>query len=539
MESEHTEISGPPPTVPAADGPGPDSLTVWTLLASCLAVCVAQIALAMPATLNGLFQADLHPVGTQLTWISDAFLLPTAVLELTFGVLGDLFGRRRLLLFGGAFIVIGAIVSAGAGAVHQLWAGQALTGLGAAALFPTSLAAIAAGTRHERSRARGIASWSGSLAIGAMAAPLLGGLAGTYGTWKDAFTVLAILGALSTLLSLRATNSSAPQGRSLDWGGQITLAVGLFALLYAVIDGGNVGWSAPGVIGGFLAAAVFLGLFLLAEQRARAPMLRLTLFRNPAFSGAAAVALIGMFTYLGTAYSISIRMSAVQGQSSLRTAVPFLLLNGAAPLLGPVMVRALQRVDPRLLLGGSLVLMGIGDFWLAALPVTDTTIPSLLGPFILVGIGFAGTLNAITAAAVNTVPVHLTGMASGATSMMRDFGQTLGPAIIGSIALGHAAASFSSRLATAGLSPAQLGAVTAVNKAGGTLAVVAAGGAAPRSPLAAGVPSAVTALGQGYSIGFAVCGISALVAAAVAVVLVRGLGSRETAPDLAPTAATA
>src|SRR6185312_10529182 len=131
-----------------------------------------------------------------------------------------------------------------------------------------------------------------------------------------------------------------------------------------------------------------------------------------AFAGAAAVALIGMFAYLGTAYSISIRMSAVQGQSSLRTSVPFLLLNGATPLLGPVMVRALQRVDPRLLLGGSLALMAIGDFWLAALPIADTTIPSLLAPFVLVGIGFAGTLNAITAAAVNTVPVHLAGMAS-------------------------------------------------------------------------------------------------------------------------------
>jgi MFS family permease len=539
VESEHTETPGTPSTPPSAAAPAPDTLTGWTLAAACLAVCVAQIALAMPATLNGLFQADLHPVGTQLTWISDAFLLPTAVLELTFGVLGDLFGRRRLLLFGGASIVAGAIVSATAGAVHQLWAGQALTGLGAAALFPTTLAAIAAGTSHGRSRARGIASWSGALAVGAVAAPLLGGLAGTYGTWQDAFTVLAILGGLSILLSLRATNSSAPEGRSLDWGGQITLAVGLFALLYAVIDGGNVGWSAPAVIGGFIAAAVFLGLFLLAELRAAAPMLRLGLFRNPAFAGAAAVALIGMFTYLGTAYSISIRMSAVQGQSSLRTSVPFLLLNGATPLLGPVMVRALQRVDARLLLGGSLVLMAIGDFWLAALPISDTTIPSLLGPFVLVGIGFAGTLNAITAAAVNTVPLRLAGMASGATSMMRDFGQTLGPAIIGSIALGHAAAAFSSRLASAGLSPQQLGAVTAVNKAGGTLAVVAVGGADPHSPVAAGLPSAVASLGQGYSIGFAVCGISALVAAAVAVLLVRGLGSREETLEAVPTALAA
>src|SRR5260370_25136024 len=84
----------------------PGGLAVGTLIAGCLAVCLAQIGIAIPATLNGLFQTDLHPIGSQLTWISDAFLLPVAVLELTFGVLGDLFGRKRLLV-GGAVLMAG------------------------------------------------------------------------------------------------------------------------------------------------------------------------------------------------------------------------------------------------------------------------------------------------------------------------------------------------------------------------------------------------------------------------------------------------
>src|SRR2546429_5459208 len=116
----------------------PHSLRRGTLIASCLAVCLAQIALAMPATLNGLFQEDLHPVGSQLTWISDAFLLPVSVLELTFGVLGDLFGRKRLLVGGGALLVAGEALAAAANSIHMLWVGQAIAGLGAAAMFPTS-----------------------------------------------------------------------------------------------------------------------------------------------------------------------------------------------------------------------------------------------------------------------------------------------------------------------------------------------------------------------------------------------------------------
>lgn len=119
---------------------------------------LAQIALAMAATLNGLFQESLHPVGSQLTWISDAFLLPVTVLELAFGVLGDLFGRKRLLIGGAGLLAHGEVVAATAGGVAQWWAGQLLGGLGAAELFPTTLVMVAAGTHTPRDRAGALRS---------------------------------------------------------------------------------------------------------------------------------------------------------------------------------------------------------------------------------------------------------------------------------------------------------------------------------------------------------------------------------------------
>src|SRR5580704_15559557 len=128
-------------------------LTRGTLYAGVIAVGVAQLALAIPAVLQGLFQKDLGPTSSQLTWISDAFLVPVTLLELTFGVVGDLFGRKRLLIGGAVLLAIGEAVARltpGPGTstgtrVLVLWIGMALAAAGAAAIMPTSLAMLAAG----------------------------------------------------------------------------------------------------------------------------------------------------------------------------------------------------------------------------------------------------------------------------------------------------------------------------------------------------------------------------------------------------------
>jgi MFS family permease len=504
------------------------SLPLGTLVAGCLAVCLAQIGLAIPATLNGLFQEHLHPVGSQLTWISDAFLLPVAVLELSFGVLGDLFGRKQLLVGGAALLCAGEVVAASAAGIHQLWVGQALAGLGAAALFPTSLAMIAAGTHTGPQRARAIAVWASSLSAGGFLAPLLGGITGTYGSWRSAFVVVAVLAAMSALVSLwLATNSRSPEGRSLDVGGQITIGVGLFALLYAVIQGPTDGWGSTPVVVAFVIAAVFVGLFVVAESRASSPLLRLDLFRNRSFAIASVVAVVGMFSFLGTAYAASIRLGPIQHQSPMRTAFAFLLLNGITPVLTPLTSRLLHRLPARALLTTGLALIAAGDFLAAGLDVGNRNLASLILPLGLVGIGFAFTVSSITATAVNTVPLPLAGMASAATNLLRDFGFTLGPAVIGAVALSQAASRVTSSLDTSSsLNAESKAAAHAVLQEGGPLAL---NSVPATSPPGAARTYALDALGHGYGIGFVVCGSAALFSALLAVTALRGRTAQESA----------
>ena len=530
----------------AASAPGRSAvhtptLTIGTQVSTALAVLVAQVGLAIPAVLNGLFQQDLHTTSSQLTWISDAFLVPVALLELSFGVLGDMFGRKRLLIGGSALMAVGEVISvltpaAGASnhsSIAVLWTGQALTGIGAAVLFPTSLAMVAAGTHTTQHRARGIAIWAGALSSGGFVSPLIGGLvtkvhwgSDPSASWRWAFVVVAILAAVSALVAFGASNSSSPEGRSLDLPGQISIAIALFALLFSVIQGSTSGWGSGPVVAGWVIAVVFLALFVGAEHRASAPLLRLDLFRSRAFAINSVVTLVGMFSFMGTAYATSIRLSAIQGFSPLKSAIAFVLLQGFALVLMPVTARVIRTINARWALGGGFLLIGIGDLWIATQSVSAMSLSAIVAPLILVGIGFAFALSSVTAVAVNTVSSDLHGMASGTTSQLRDFGFTLGPAVIGAIALSKAAAEIHSKLAANPALQAALGKFSAS-------APPAAVGAVNSGPLGANaVPgnplqhTAFTALGHAYSLGYVVCGLAALAASILAVTALGGASDR-------------
>jgi MFS family permease len=537
----------------ALAGRGP-SLTRGTLIAAAIAVCVGQVALAIPAVLNGLFQQDLGPTSSQLTWISDAFLVPVTLLELTFGVLGDLFGRKRLLVIGLLVLALGQAVSVltpGSGSstgtrVLILWSGQIVSGLGAAAVLPTTLAMVAAGTHTARHRARAISIWAAALAAGGFVSPVAGGWLARYGwggepfaSWRWAFLFVGILALCSAVVAvIWAQESRSAEGRSLDWPGQVTVAVSMFALLFAVIQGPTSGWGSWQVVAGFVGAAVFLALFIVAERRSPAPLLRLDLFASRAFSVAAIATVVGMFAYLGTAYTTSIRLAAIQDFTPLKTSIAFVLLNAMALVMVPLTSRVLERYNPRWTLTVGFVLIGVGDFWLSNLSATHLSIAPVVAPLIVVGAGFALALNAITAVAVNTVPNHLAGMASGTTSLLRDFGFTLGPAVIGAIALSRAASSISAKIAANDALAKALAAFNAAPAgapAGQRGALEAAVGAVNSGPLGANaVPGVVTlpngqsvpfnplkdvafhALDHAYSLGYVVCGVAAVAAAALA-----------------------
>jgi MFS family permease len=515
-----------------------------TLIAACLAVMVAQIAYSLPGALNGTFQQVFDINGAQLTWISAAFATCMVIFELTFGVLGDLFGRKQLLLGGMVLVVIGAALCGQAHSVHLMIAGQAVAGIGAGALYPISLAMIAAVAPDHEARAKAIALWAGFLSIGAAISPLMAGLFARYGSWRGAYVVVIAAAAVSFLVSLRAADSRAPEGRRLDLPGQATLAVGLVALLWALTQGSADGFLKGQIVVGYVIAAVCLVAFVLIELRTASPLLHLNLFAHRAFAISGLTAVIGMFAFLGTCYSMSIWLGAVQHVEALKIGILFLFIQVPAFLLVPVVSRLIHRVSPRWVLTGGFALIAVAGFWCSSFEIATSGWTDFIAPLLCLGLGFALTVGSITAVALNTVPQHLAGMASATTNLLRDFGFALGPVLIGavgtSLANSKVRTGLGEALGTSGLDQAHAGAAAGIAEQGGAFAInslqVVPGQTAVPMP-ASLHELAFTALGHAGSIGFLACGICALVSAALTLLIGSRRPAVEESVDAAPHAA--
>ena len=188
-----------------------------TFVAAYSAVTLAQVTNALPGALNGTFAAEFQTSGAGLTWIAGMFMMGIVVFELSWGLLGDLFGRKKLLYVGAGLSVAGSMVAALATSTGMMIAAQAIGGIGAGILFPISLSMLAALTPDPRARAKAIATWAGFLSLGAVISPLLAGLTAqlftvpgavgepnVFSGWRVAYVVAAGIAVAVFLVSLRA-----------------------------------------------------------------------------------------------------------------------------------------------------------------------------------------------------------------------------------------------------------------------------------------------------------------------------------------------
>ena len=558
MSQTNTAQTGTAQTGPV---PGRGSVRA-TFIAAYSAVTLAQITNALPGALNGTFAVEFHTSGAGLTWIAGMFMMGIVVFELSWGVLGDLFGRKKLLYAGAVVSVAGSVLAALATTTEMMIAAQAVGGIGAGILFPISLSMIAAITPDHRARAKVIATWAGFLSLGAVISPMLAGLTAQaftvagFSGWRVAYYIAAAIAVAVLIVAVGAKDSAAAEGRKLDLPGQFTLALGLIAVLFATVRAVDAGFGSAEVVASYVAGAVLLVAFVVIETRTKQPLIHLSLFRNSAYSITGIVAVTGMFAFLAVCYSTSVAVGGLALAEAWKVGVLFVFIQGPAFAFIPVVGWLIHHVAPRWVLTAGFAFMAASAFWLSTVPLGTpeafggTPWTAFIPPLLLLGIGFALTVGSITAVAINTVPPQHIGMASATTNLLRDLGFALGPVIGSAIAFGVGATAFAAPLAGilggAGLpadAVAGLSNVPPLGYLSGWDGVIAqftgqatAGGAPAQAvdgmvkaltsaqPQIQGV--AGTSLGQGFQAVYLAAGIAAILSA----VLTLFISARSSAP---------
>ena len=437
-----------------------------TFVAAYSAVTLAQITNALPGALSGTFAVEFHTSGAGLTWIAGMFLMGIVVFELSWGLLGDLFGRKKLLFAGAALSAVGSVLAALASTTGMMIFAQAVGGIAAGILFPISLSMIVAITPDHRARARVIATWAGFLSLGAVISPVLAGLTAQLFTvhgagagapnefsgWRVAYFVAAAVAVGVFIGALRAKDSSAAEGRKLDLPGQFTLALGLIAVLFATVQAVDAGFGSAEVIASYIAGGILLLAFVLIQMRTRHPLIHLSLFKNSAYSITGIVAVTGMFAFLAICFSTSVAVGGLALAETWKVGVLFVFIQGPAFAFIPVVGWLIHRVAPRWVLTTGFALMAIAGYWLSTFSLGTpeafggTPWTAFMAPLLLLGIGFALTVGSVTAVAINTVPPQHIGMASATTNLLRDLGFALGPVIGSAVAFGIGASMFAGPL---------------------------------------------------------------------------------------------
>ncbi|WP_413761124.1 MFS transporter [Streptomyces sp. MMBL 11-3] len=485
---------------------------------ACVGVFVAYLPVTTVSVSLPAVQRALHASTAQLAWVSDAFVLPMAALILTAGVVGDVHGRKKVFQAGLAFCAAGAATALSARSVEVLWAGQALAGVGAAALLPTTLALISHVVPDPRERGKFIGLWATSLLSALALGPLIAGLVLEHFSWRWVFLLTIPVSLVAMVCAARLlTDSRAAGSRRLDWPGQLTAALAVTALVYGVIEGGAGSFSDAKVLVALGTAVVSGTAFVLVERRSDSPMLDLKLFRSAAFSATTLIALISFLGLIGFFFALSLYFGMVQQLSTLEAGARLVTVSLMAILVGAPVGRLMHRVPARTLITGGL-LVSAGSLLSLTTLDAGTSYLSLVWRLALLGLGMGLVITPMTATAVASVPHHLAGMAAAGNNAFRQVGAALGPAVLGALLTSRATGSLPGHLAEAGLTGAQRQSVVAAVDQGG-LGAVAAMDLGPARGRALGALS--EAFLDGLHLCLIVSAVLTLLAAAVAAVLLR------------------
>jgi EmrB/QacA subfamily drug resistance transporter len=414
------------------------SMPTWAVLAICCAaqfMVVLDVAIVNVALPQMRASLGLSVAGEQ--WVINAYTLTFAGFLMLGGRAADLFGRRRVFIIGltvfTVFSLIGGLAQSGA----WLITARAAQGIGGAILAPATLSILVTTFTDPDDRRRALGAWGATAASGAAAGVLVGGILTSLLNWRWVLFVNVPIGIVLLAAAWVALPRKEERGprKTLDLTGAATVTAGLAVLVYGIVSTDVRPWGSAQTIVTLAIGVALLAVFFVTESRfATDPLIPLSIFKRRSLSVANGIAVTVGTGIFGTYFFLSLFLQNVDGYSPLRAGLAFLPV-GLLTLIGALIASRIVHIvgaRSQLMLGLGLVAGGL--LWLSLVQAGDPYLVHVLGPEILIGLGFGLSFIPMTLSATAGVPVHEAGLASGLINTTRQIGGALGLAIMATVA---------------------------------------------------------------------------------------------------------
>lgn len=437
------------PEGPARFAPSPSGASdaldrrrkVRVLLICCLSLFIVGLDVTAVNVALPSIERDLGASVSGLQWTIGAYTVVMASLLMLAGSTADRFGRRRTFVVGLSVFVLASLLCSLAPNVELLVAARVLQAVGGSMMNPVAMSIIANTFTVPRERAQAVGVWGAVFGVSMALGPIVGGALVSAAGWRSIFLINLPIGLAAIVLTLRfIPESRAPRARRFDPVGQLLVIVMLAALTFAIIEAPSAGWGSPGIVGAFAASAAALLALLRYEPRRDEPLVDLRFFRLIPFASSIGVAVAGFAAFGGFLFLNTLGLQQIRGLSPLQAGLATVPMAAMMVLVSPLSGRIVGRRGPRLplIVAGVCMLVACG-----MLTAVDAEGPFgwLIAAYVVFGIGF-GAINApVTNAAVSGMPRAQAGVAAAIASTSRQFGQTLGVAVVGAIVASQAGAS--------------------------------------------------------------------------------------------------
>ena len=404
----------------------------WALAAIVVSGLVVGLDSTVLITALPTLSSKLGASTSDLQWIAAAYTLTLGGLLLPAGVLGDRYGRKRMLLVGLVLFGISSVIASQATTAVELIAMRAVMGIGAAFIVPLSLSILPSMFTPEE-RPRAISATAAGAFLGLPLGPLLAGFLLTHYAWGSVFLINAPVVVLALLgVWFLVPEGKDPNPRSFDWVGGLLAVAGVTALVYGVIEQPIHGWTVPRVLVGIIAGAVILSAFVVWDLRHPSPFVDLSNFRSRGFTWATMAFVVTGFGLFGVMFILTPFLQIVLGNDAQATGVKLL------PLIGGVILGAgagnvlAARLGQRIAVSAGLAITAAALIGFSQIGAGTSFAPVAAALAVIgVGIGIAlpTTLNII----LGTLPPTQTGAGSALTRALQQIAATLGVATLGSI----------------------------------------------------------------------------------------------------------